>query len=95
MTMPWQWRLDPVEEEWRRVKDEWRFYPGTIEYHLRLIERPGHQPYVAALVDTFLSKEQCNWLASSILSEYSNLKGQEVIEMNREAVIEAKWESCE
>jgi hypothetical protein len=96
MTMPWQWRLEHLEAGQQRCggpDKEWRFYPGTAEPHLRLIQHPGREIYGMKLADTFLSKEQCTWLVSSMQAGYSNLNDQEIIEVDREAAIEALWES--
>ena len=96
--LPWQWRLENLET-WQQRRGgpdkEWRFYPGTVEPHLRLIQHPGREPYGAKLTDTFLSKEQCTWIISSMQAGYSNLlNGQEIVEVNQKAATEALWASC-
>ena len=85
--LPWQWRFEQGVYHDGRPWEEWKFYPGTVKPHLRLVNRPGHDPYICYLYDTFLSEEQRDRIGRFIFSEEPWLMGQEIIDVD--------WETCE
>lgn len=78
--MPWHW--------WYHFRDEeWKFYPGTVEPHLRLRWHswlPDTSPYLWHLCGTFLTKKQRLQIGNFILSESPWLDGREILEVDRE-----------